>query len=71
MTTYTPATFYHRLDPLSMYENWGDVPADAREAVIQWQLEEFIKNWLPVVDELRADPDKYSAHPQSRCAAAG
>ena len=59
VTTYTPATFYHRLDPLSMYENWGDVPADARDAVIQWQLDEFIKNWLPVVDELRADPDKY------------
>jgi len=63
VTTYTPATFYHRLDPLSMYENWGDVPADARDAVIQWQLDEFIKNWLPVVDELRADPDKYSRIP--------
>lgn len=59
VTRYTPATFYHRLDPLSMYENWGDVPADARDAVIQWQLEEFINIWLPVVDELRADPDKY------------
>lgn len=59
VTTYSPATFYHRLDPLSMYENWGDVPADARDAVIQWQLEEFINIWLPVVDELRADPDKY------------
>ncbi len=30
VTTYAPAVFYHRLDPLSMYENWGDVPADAR-----------------------------------------
>jgi ferredoxin len=59
VTTYTPAIFYHRLDPLSMYENWGDVPADARDAVIQWQLEEFINIWLPVVDELRVDPDKY------------
>lgn len=59
VTTYTPATFYHRLDPLSMYENWGDVPADARDAVIQWQLEEFINIWLPVVEELRVDPDKY------------
>ncbi len=59
VTTYTPATFYRRLDPLSMYENWGDVPADARDAVIQWQLEEFINIWLPVVEELRVDPDKY------------
>ena len=61
--TYSPATFYHRLDPLSMYENWGDVPADAREAVMQWQLEEFISMWLPVVDELRVDPDKYFRMP--------
>lgn len=56
---YTPATFYHRLDPLAMYEKWGDVPADAREAVSQWQLQEFIDAWLPVVEELRVDPDKY------------
>lgn len=59
VTVYTPATFYHRLDPLSMYENWGDVPADARDAVIQWQLEEFINAWRPVVEELRLGPDKY------------
>jgi NAD-dependent dihydropyrimidine dehydrogenase PreA subunit len=59
VTTYTPATFYHRLDPLSMYENWGDVPAEARDAVIQWQLDEFISLWRPIVDELRVDPDKY------------
>lgn len=59
VTTYTPATFYRRLEPLSMYENWGDVPADARDAVIQWQLDEFINAWLPVVEELRVDPDKY------------
>lgn len=57
--TYSPATFYHRLDPLSMYENWGDVPADARDAVIEWQLQEFIQAWLPVIEELRVDPDKY------------
>jgi NAD-dependent dihydropyrimidine dehydrogenase PreA subunit len=59
VSTYSPASFYHRLDPLSMYENWGDVPAEARDAVIQWQLDEFIKNWLPVVDEMLVDPDKY------------
>ncbi len=58
-TWYTPATFYLRLDPLAMYENWGDVPAQAREAVIEWQLQEFIRTWLPVVEELRDDPDKY------------
>jgi ferredoxin len=61
--TYSAGTFYRRLDPLSMYENWGDVPADAREAVMQWQLQEFIDMWLPVVNELRIDPDKYVRMP--------
>ena len=57
--TYTAGSFYHRLDPLSMYENWGDVPAEAREAVQDWQLQEFIDLWLPVVEEIKQDPDKY------------
>ena len=32
--TYTHATFSERLDPLSMYENWRDVPAEVRAAVV-------------------------------------
>ena len=60
---YTHATFSERLDPLSMYENWRDVPADAREAVVQWQFEEFIKTWQPEVEALLADPDKPTAIP--------
>lgn len=56
---FSPATFYLRLDPLAMYEKWGDVPAEAREAVIRWQLQEFIRTWQPAVAALRSDPDKY------------
>ncbi len=56
---YRAGTFYRRLDPLSMYENWGDVPAEARNAVIEWQLDEFINIWLPVVEEMKKDPDAY------------
>lgn len=59
VTTYRAGTFYRRLDPLAMYENWGDVPAEARNAVIEWQLEEFINLWLPVVEEIKKDPDAY------------
>jgi ferredoxin len=59
VTVYSAATFYHRLDPLAMYENWGDIPADARDAVIEWQLQEFINMWQPVVEEMREDPDAY------------
>ncbi len=54
---YKASTFYRRLDTLSMYENWGDVPIEAREAVIKWQLEEFINLWQLAVQEMRQDPD--------------
>jgi ferredoxin len=56
-TTYSAAVFYRRLDPLAMYENWGDVPAEAREAVIDWQLQEFINIWQPAIEEMRENPD--------------
>ena len=56
--TYTHASFSERLDPLSMYENWREVPADARAAVVQWQFEEFVKTWRPEVEALLLDPDK-------------
>ena len=58
-TVYRAGKFYRRLDPLSMYEDWGDVPVEARNAVIDWQLQEFINIWLPVVQEMMQDPDAY------------
>ncbi len=63
LTSYAAATFYRRLDPLAMYENWGDIPAEARDAVIEWQLQEFINLWLPVVEEMKEDPDAYHKIP--------
>jgi ferredoxin len=54
---YQAATFYRRLDPMAMYENWGDVPAEARQAVIDWQLQEFINIWQPAIEEIQKDPD--------------
>ncbi len=59
VTTYSPATFYQRMNVVAMFENWGDVPAEAREAAIEWQLREFVDKWLPVVEEMRADPNAY------------
>jgi ferredoxin len=56
-TTYAAAVFYRRIDPLAMYEDWGDVPAEARDAVIEWQIQEFINVWQPVLEEIRKDPD--------------
>ena len=60
---YTHATFSERLDPLSMYENWRDVPDDARAAVVYWQFEEFVKTWQAEVEALLADPDKPASIP--------
>ena len=54
---YSADTFYHRLDPLSMYEGWGDVPADAREAVVRWHLQEFIDSWAPAIAAIQKDAD--------------
>jgi len=58
-TRYTAANFYSRLDPLSMYENWRDVPVEARDAVIEWQLQEFIAKHLPVIEELKRAPEAF------------
>lgn len=58
-TVYGAGRFYRRLDPLSMYEDWGVIPAETRNAVIDWQLQEFINIWMPVVKEMMQDPDAY------------
>jgi ferredoxin len=56
-TKYKAANFYRRLDPLAMYENWGDVPIEARDAVIEWGLDEYINTWQMAMDEIRDNPD--------------
>jgi len=61
--TYTHASFSERLDPLSMYENWRDVPAEARAAVVAWQFEKFINDWRAEVEALRVVPDKPTTIP--------
>jgi len=56
-TTYSASVFYRRLDPLAMFEDWGDVPVEARNAVIEWQLQEFIDAWQPAVEQITKAPD--------------
>jgi len=46
-----------------MYENWGGVPSEVRDEVIEWQLQEFIDLWMPVVEEIKKDPDAYHKIP--------
>lgn len=54
---YSSGTFYERLNPLAMYEQWGAVPAEVREAVIEWDLDAFLKLWEPAIRQIQADPD--------------
>ncbi len=60
---YKAGNFYGRVDNFAMYENWGDVPSDARDAVIEWQLQEYINKWTPIIEEIRKDPDAYHRIP--------
>jgi Pyruvate/2-oxoacid:ferredoxin oxidoreductase delta subunit len=54
---YEACTFYQRVDRMAMYENWGDVPVEAREAVMEWQLQEFIDTWREAIEAMGQDPD--------------
>ncbi len=60
---YSVGTCYKRVEAYAMYENWGDVPEDARDAVIKWQLQEYIKKWQPVIEEILEDPNAYHKIP--------
>jgi len=58
--TYSAGVFYRRvMDSMAMYENWGDVPAEARDAVIRWRLQEFVEYRRPLVEEIKKDPDAF------------
>ena len=60
---YAAADFYERLDPMAMYEQWGDVPAEARDAVLDWQLDEFINRHQEGIDQIRENPDALARVP--------
>lgn len=60
---YSVGTCYNRVEAYAMYENWGAVPEDARDAVIEWQLQEYIKKWQPVIEEIMEDPDAFHRIP--------
>jgi NAD-dependent dihydropyrimidine dehydrogenase PreA subunit len=54
---YSAATFYERLNPLSMFEKWGDVPAEARDAVLEWEMETFIDQHKEAIRQIEEDAD--------------
>jgi NAD-dependent dihydropyrimidine dehydrogenase PreA subunit len=56
---YIPARFYDRLDELAMYGNWDAIPAEIREEITGWWLNEYAKKIAPVVANIKKDPDAY------------
>jgi ferredoxin len=56
---YIPARFYDRLDELAMYGNWDNIPAEIREEITTWWLNEYAAKIKPVVESIKKDPDAY------------
>lgn len=56
---YIPAKFYDRLDELAMYGNWDAIPAEVREEITAWWLNEYAEKIAPVVENIKKDPDTY------------
>ncbi|MFH1135133.1 MAG: 4Fe-4S binding protein [Pseudomonadota bacterium] len=56
---YAPAKFYDRLDPLTMNENWTDIPEDVRKEISEWWLTEYIAKVRPIVEKIKEDPEAY------------
>jgi ferredoxin len=52
VTTFSPADFYKRLDYFVKYENWDDIPPEARKMIDRRYLDEFIAKQRPKVEEL-------------------
>ncbi len=58
-TTYRASDFYGRLSSLAIYDNWEGVPTEARQAVVEWDMQEFIDKHAAVVEQITRDPDRF------------
>jgi ferredoxin len=56
---YIPAKFYDRLDHLTMYDNWNDIPEEVRKQISDWWLRGYAEKIAPVVEKIKEDPDAY------------
>lgn len=60
---YRVSSFYSTFTTFVMSGEWEGVPADAREAVIEWDMQEFINKHQPVLEKMIEDPDHYDRIP--------
>jgi ferredoxin len=56
---YAPARFYDRLDPLTMQENWTDIPEEVRKEISEWWLDGYVEKVKPIIEQIKKDPDAY------------
>lgn len=56
---FAPARFYDRLDPLTMQENWTDIPETVRKEISEWWLNGYIDKVGPIIEAIKKDPDAY------------
>lgn len=56
---WAPAKFYDRLEPLTMQENWSDIPETVRKEISEWWLQGYVDKVAPVVAQIKEDPDAY------------
>ncbi|MDH7488932.1 MAG: 4Fe-4S binding protein [Anaerolineae bacterium] len=52
--TYKAADFYSRLDVFAKFENWDDIPPEARKVINRRYLDEYIAHVRPKVEQLMA-----------------
>lgn len=56
---WAPAKFYDRLDPLTMQENWADIPEETRKEISEWWLQGYVDKVTPIIEEIKKDPEAY------------
>lgn len=56
---WAPARFYDRLDPLTMQENWSDIPEDVRREISEWWLNGYVEKVGPIIEQIKEDPGAY------------
>lgn len=56
---WAPAKFYDRLDPLTMQENWTDIPEEVRKEISEWWLQGYLDKVTPIIEEIKKDPEAY------------
>ena len=56
---YAPARFYDRLDPVTMQENWTDIPEAVRKEISEWWLDGYVAKVRPIIEEIKKDPKAY------------